>query len=195
MFVVGLTGGIGSGKSTIAKLFSNLGVPVYIADVEAKKLTDTDKAIKERIVQLFGEKAYTTHGLDRAFVANIVFKDKEKLAQLNAIIHPAVKQHFLKWAKQQQSLYVLKEAAILFENDGYKDCDATVLVIAPKEQRIERVIKRDHVSREQVLERMNHQWDDEMKMSLATYIINNPNNQDNLNQIHKIHLEILQKLN
>ena len=158
MKIVGLTGGIGSGKSTIAGMFEVLGVPVYIADKEARDLTNRSKVIRRKITKVFGKEAYKEGQLDRKYIADIVFADETLLEQLNSIIHPKVATHFARWVKKQETAYCIKEAAILFENGGYAQCDKTILVVADKEERISRVMERDGVSRKQVEARMKHQW-------------------------------------
>lgn len=171
--IIGLTGGIGSGKTTIANYFESLGVPLYIADDEAKKILNTPGAIKE-IVSAFGEDILTNYLPDRAKIATLVFNSPDKLQKLNAIIHPKVSEHFKDWLeKQKDKKFVIKEAAILFESGSYKDCDKIILVTAPKEVRVNRVMQRDGVTRDKVLERMNAQWDEEKKAGLSDYIINN----------------------
>lgn len=187
MRVVGLTGGIGSGKSTVAKMFQELGVAVYIADDEAKKMMNEDVFVKKQIIELLGKDSYKDEKLNRRYIADIVFKDKQKLNQLNAIVHPEVAKHFNHWKKEQKGGYVIKEAAILFENEGYKQCDQTILVLAPIEIRIERVLKRDSSSREDIMYRMNNQWDDAKKIPLADHVINNNNLEDTKNQVNEIH--------
>ena len=136
MMVVGLTGGIGSGKSTIAKAFAALGIAVFNSDEQAKALIATDAQVKERIIAAFGEEAYHNGEYNRAYIAQIVFNNSEKLAILNGIVHPALAKYFKQWAKEQTSPYVLKEAAILFESGSYKDCDYIITVTAPEEVRI-----------------------------------------------------------
>lgn len=171
--IIGLTGGIGSGKSTIAAYFASKGVPVYIADDEAKKILYTPEA-SEEVKKAFGEIVFTEGQPDRKKLSELVFNNPEKLKQLNAIIHPKVSSHFDEWVKQHStSPFVIKEAAILFESGSYKNCDAVILVTAPKEVRIERVMKRDNEARENVLARMKNQWEDEKKAALSHYIINN----------------------
>lgn len=171
--IIGLTGGIGSGKSTIAAYFASKGVPVYIADDEAKKILYTPEA-SEEVKKTFGEIVFTEGQPDRKKLSELVFNNPEKLKQLNAIIHPKVGSHFEEWVKQHStSPFVIKEAAILFESGSYKNCDAVILVTSPKEVRIERVMKRDNVTRENVLARMKNQWEDEKKAALSHYIINN----------------------
>jgi len=191
MKIVGLTGGIGSGKSTIAKMFKTIGVPIYIADEEAKKLMNSDLEVRKKIIALLGEDAYIGNKLNRPYIAEIVFNDKEKLAGLNAIVHPAVASHFEDWKNDQHHAdYVIKEAAILFENGGYKQCDYTILVTAPLDVRISRVLKRDNISREQALARANNQWKDSKKIPLADFIIHNKYLEDTEKQVNKIHLKI-----
>lgn len=188
--IIGLTGGIGSGKSTVASMFSALGIPVYIADTEAKKLMQTSE-IRMKIEEVFGTRAYTESGPDNAYIAGIVFRNKEKLQMLNTIIHPAVRAHFLQWSSQQKSPYVIKEAAILFESGADKDCDAVILVTAPSEVRIERVMERDGVSREAVLERMSNQWSEDKKKSLSDYIITNTDLEETKRQVRDLHLYLI----
>jgi len=170
---VGLTGGIGSGKSTVAGFFKELGVAVYIADEQARELVNTSPEIRLEIETLLGSEAYRDDQLDRGFVAKRVFGNAELLDKLNQIIHPRVRTQFAKWKEQQSGPYCVMEAAILFENGGYKLCDRTILVTAPEELRIQRVIKRDGVSKEEVQERMDHQWPDAKKKKLADYTIEN----------------------
>ncbi len=190
MKIVGLTGGIGSGKSTVARMFKNLGVAVYIADDEAKQLMNKDQDVKRKIVDLLGDGAYRDDKLNRPFIANIVFNDKSKLEKLNAIVHPAVAHHFDTWKNKQKGDYVIKEVAILFENNGHVLCDYTVLVTAPLEVRIQRVLKRDHTTREQILSRVENQWDDIRKIPLADFVIQNENLKETENQVNEIHSKI-----
>lgn len=194
MKVVGLTGGIGSGKTTVAKMFEALGIPVYIADLEAKNLTVTSASIRKAVIELLGEEAYLGKELNREFIASKVFKDESLLKKLNTIIHPKVRSHFKKWLKKQVAPYCIKEAAILFENEGYKECDYMVLVTAPENVRIERVMKRDHAEKEAVLRRMQHQWSDEKKAPLADFIINNSTHEDTSKQVFEIHNYIMNSL-
>lgn len=191
--IVGLTGGIGSGKTTIANYFVSLGIPVYIADDEAKNILFTPSAAKE-VAAAFGEEVLTNDMPDRAKLAGVVFNDAAKLAKLNAIIHPKVREHFTNWVKKHDSeKFVIKEAAILFESGSYKDCDKIILVTAPKEIRIERVMKRDKVTRDKVLERMANQWEDEKKEALSDYIIHNIDSDEAQKEVGKIVKE-LQKI-
>lgn len=173
--VIGLTGGIGSGKTTIANYFAEMGVPVYIADDEAKKVMQSANIIKQ-IKTAFGDSIFENEILNRAKLAEIVFNDADQLAKLNAIVHPAVKKDFELWlSKNENYSYVVYEAAILFESGRYKECDVIITVTAPEEVRIERVVKRDNTTREQVLSRMKMQWNDEKRISLSNFVINNSN--------------------
>ncbi len=191
MRIVGLTGGIGSGKTTVASLFSELGAPIYIADIEAKKLTDSSKVIRRELVDLLGESAYDGKKLNRRFVADKIFNDKKLLEAVNGIIHPKVAAHFKKWVSVQKAAYVIKEAAILFENGSYKDCDLVILVTAPKALRISRVMARDNSSEIEVERRMKNQWSDEEKRKLADIIIENIDLQDTEKQVKAIHQSLI----
>lgn len=191
MKIVGLTGGIGSGKTTVSKMFSALGVPVYIADVEAKKLTNTSKVIRRKIISIFGEKSYKDEVLDSKYIASIVFNDSEKLEKLNNIIHSKVAKHFKKWVAKQEGVYCIKEAAILFENGSYKSCDATILVTAPETIRIKRVLQRDGVTKEEVRARMKNQWSDTKKRSLTRLVIENINLEKTEEDVLKMHRKLL----
>lgn len=191
--IVGLTGGIGSGKTTVAKMFQKLGIPVYIADDEAKKLMETSKIIKKKISELLGEEAYSENLPNRKWIASKVFSDKNLLESLNAIIHPEVKKHFHSWVKKQDSPYVLYEAAILFEKDGYKDCDYSILVKAPQKIKIQRLKKRDNSSEEAIKARMNNQWSDEKKEKLADFVIENTDLESTKAQVTNLHERLLNK--
>ena len=177
--IIGLTGGIGSGKTTVAKYFAEKGIPVYIADDEAKKIMDSPEVIKE-VQAIFDENVLTKKGLlDRKKIRNIVFHHKEKLEELNKIVHPKVKKDFENFVKEHQNVpFIIKEVAILFETNGHKLCDATILVTAPLETRIARVIERDNTTREKVLQIINNQLSEEEKEKLATHIIMNDNIQN-----------------
>lgn len=173
--IIGLTGGIGSGKSTIAGFFTEMGIPVYIADDRAKKVMQSENIVQQ-IKATFGNTLFENEILNRAKLAEIVFNNTNKLAALNAIVHPAVKEDFKLWLQEHKNYqYVVYEAAILFESGRYKDFDVIITVTAPEETRIERVIKRDNTTREQVLSRMKMQWNDEKRISLSNFVINNSN--------------------
>ena len=171
--IVGLTGGIGSGKTTIANHFKSHGVPVYIADDEARKIMESQTIIAE-IRKVFGATLFDHNKLNRKELAKIVFNNTEKLANLNSIVHPAVRKHFTQWlSKQQDHPIIIYEAAILFESGNYKNCDFIITVTAPLELRIQRVIARDHTTKELVLKRINAQWTDEQRISKSDFIIHN----------------------
>lgn len=191
--IVGLTGGIGSGKSVVASFFKELKVPVYIADDKAKILMETDNSIRKEILEEFGPKAYQGEKPNREFLAQIVFNQPEKLAKLNGIIHPVVRRDFKTWYAAQNAAYVIKEVAILFESGGYKECDAIITVTAPEEVRIERVIKRDHSSRSAVQDRMRNQWSDQERIKKSTYVLENIDLDTTRENVYKIHQHILKK--
>lgn len=190
MMVVGLTGGIGSGKSTIAKVFAALGIAVFNSDEQAKALIATDAQVKERIIAAFGEKAYQNGEYNRAYIAQIVFNNSEKLAILNGIVHPALAEYFKRWAKEQTSPYVLKEAAILFESGSYKDCDYIITVTAPEQLRIARVMARDHCTEAQVRARMAQQWTDDQRIALSNAVIENVDLESAKEQVKRINDEL-----
>jgi dephospho-CoA kinase len=188
---IGITGGIGSGKTYICRLFEALGIPVYNADEEAKRLMNTDIRIKEKLIAQFGESTYKDGLLDRAFLANMVFSDKDKLELLNGIVHPIVIQEAKDWAERQTTRYSLKEAALLFESGSYKELDYTILVTAPMDIRIQRVIERDGATEQQVQERMNKQLSDEEKLQLADFVIVNDGITPLLPQVWTLHQKFL----
>ena len=189
---VGLTGGIGSGKTTIANLFAlHFSIPIYRADTKAKELVANNKQLQQEIVTLLGEEAFVEGRYNTSFVAQEVFSNKEKLDKLNAIIHPYVQQDFLQWKQSQQAPYVIKEAAILFESGSYRDCDFIIMVTAPLEERIKRVMLRDKIDRETVEKRIKNQWNDEKKIELSTFVIENREIDKNLDKIEIIHSKIV----
>jgi dephospho-CoA kinase len=171
--IIGLTGGIGSGKTTLATYLKSLGIPVFIADDEAKKLMQSTEVVAE-IQTVFGKAIFENGVLNRQQLAAIVFSDPEKLSQLNAIIHPAVKKQFRIWLDQFQSEpIVVYEAAILFESGSDQNCDSIITITAPLEDRITRVMQRDNSSREQVLDRINAQWTDEQRIAKSNFVVEN----------------------
>lgn len=192
--VVGLTGGIGSGKSTIAKAFAALGIAVFNSDEQAKALIANNAQVKEKIITAFGEEAYQNGEYNRAYIAQIVFNNSEKLAILNGIVHPALAKYFNQWAKKQTSPYVLKEAAILFESGSYKDCDYIITVTAPEEVRIARVMARDHCTEAQVRARMSQQWSDAQRIALSNAVIENIDLESAKEQVKRIHFQLCQSL-
>lgn len=196
MKIIGLTGGIGSGKTTVSMMFKELGIPIYIADIEAKKLTNSSKIIKNEIIAVLGEKAYTDGNINNKYVAELIFNDIDLLNKINNIIHPRVAEHFKKWSNNQNAPYIIKEAAILYENDGYKKCDFTILITAPFEVRIERVLKRDSITKGEILDRIKNQWTDAKKEKFADFLIENIHLDATLKKVKAIHLYLLKnKLN
>jgi len=191
MIKIGLTGGMGSGKSTVAQMFRDLGIPVYNSDERAKELMRTSKKIRKKIIDLLGESSYHGDELDRSYIAKKVFQDKPLLAKLNSIVHPAIRKDFLKWADTQESEYVLQETALLFENNAQKLYDKTILVTAPQELRLERLLKRDESSKEELLARMDNQLEDDAKIKLANFIIENIDLQKTLLKVGEVHHAIL----
>lgn len=189
---VGITGGIGSGKSTVCKIFEVLGVPVYYADSRAKSLMNEHVEVRNAIIDLLGEQAYQDGILDRKYIASIVFKDKEKLAALNAIVHPAVHKDAADWfASHQDHPYAMQEAALLVENGSYKKFDFLISVSAPQALRIERVMKRDAVSEEEVMKRIKNQLPQEDKDAVADFIIYNDGSASLIQQILHTHNSII----
>lgn len=184
---VGITGGIGSGKSTVCKVFRKLGIPVFEADSVAKQLMNTDESIRYGLVDLFGKGVYTPEGLvDRKKLASLIFNNDIQLQKVNELVHPVVRTEFLKWAEEQAVPYVIQEAAILFESGFYKMMDFTILVSAPEEERLVRVMKRDKSTAEQVRERMRKQWSDDERRKLASVEIKNAENDLIIPQIIEI---------
>ncbi len=177
--IIGITGGIGSGKSTVCTVFKLLKVPVFDADKAAKELLNTHREIKSELIHQFGRNIYTENGtIDRKKLAEIIFNDESQLKKMNQLVHPVVRDEFKKWvAKHEQYPYVIHEAAILFESNFYKMMNYTILVSAPREQRIKWVMDRDGVSRQQVEERMKNQMPEEEKQKLATVVLKNNNQQ------------------
>ena len=192
--LVGLTGGIGSGKTTIANFFKELGVPIYIADTEAKALMNRSKVIKRKLIALFGDNAYQNGKLNRDFLSKKIFNNKDLLQKMNAIVHPKVASHFKRWVKKQEAPYVISEAAILFENGSYTKYDYIITVTAPEEVRLKRVMSRDNSSKEKIKSVMNNQWKDEEKIKLSDYVIQNINLEEAKAQVLQIHQNLLQKL-
>lgn len=174
MLKIGITGGIGTGKTTVCQIFELLGIPVFYADTVGKELMSYHPLVKEQIINLFGTEAYALdNSLNRKHISDIVFKDQNKLTALNNIIHPAVKDAFRTWSKEQSNLYVLKEAAIMFESNSYLENDFNILVSSPLETRINRVIKRDHTNKENVMARIAKQMPEGEKEKLSDFIILN----------------------
>lgn len=188
--IIGLTGGIGSGKTTIANYFITAGIPVYIADDEARNIMQSAEIIDE-IKRTFGEAIFEQGALNRQKLAEIVFNDPEKLQLLNGIIHPAVKKHFENWvSNHNKTPFIIYEAAILFESGSYKNCDKIITVTAPLETRIQRVIQRDNTTRDNVLKRINMQWDDNQRIAKSDFVVENIDPKNTESEVGKI-LKIL----
>lgn len=189
MFKVGITGNIGSGKTTVCKIFEVLGIPVFYADDAAKDVMVTDAELIAGIKEAFGNEAYFEDGtLNRKHIAGIVFNDKEQLAKLNALVHPAVFRAFDKWVLHQKNApYVLKEAAILFESGSYKKCDRAIMVTAPLNLRIKRVTTRDGITADEVKSRNDRQYTEEKKLAMADDVIINDDTQLLIPQVLKLH--------
>jgi len=192
--IIGLTGGIGSGKTTIAGFFEKLGIPIYIADNAAKDLMVNSIEVRRKVIALLGSESYEDGKLNRTYIADRVFSEKKTLKALNAIVHPAVQQDFEDWTTQQKSPYVIKEAAILYENGGYKKCDYTILVTAPINVRIERVIQRDETTQEAVTKRIAAQWSDYKKIAFADAVIENIKLENARQDVQKIHIHLLRRI-
>lgn len=190
---VGITGGIGSGKTTVSKIFEVLGIPVYYADERARAIMIQEGPVKEQIKRLFGREAYFQHGgLNRKYIAGVVFQDKTKLAKLNEIVHPAVLKDGEEWFARQQGVpYCLKEAALLVESGSYKALDTLIVVTAPEPLRIERVMKRDSLQRADVVARLKSQQSEEVKLGLADYVILNDGSQSLIGQVLEVHRQIV----
>jgi dephospho-CoA kinase len=192
---LGVTGGIGSGKTSVCRVFNILGVPVFSADREASEIVENDQRIISRINSIAGKNLYINGGLDRMELATIIFNDKTLLEEVNSLIHPVVFDHFTKWTLEQTAPYVIMEAAILFESGAVRFVDKVATVLAPVEQRIERIIQRNKLSRDQVIERMRNQIDDETRMKLSDWVIHNSENDMIIPAILNIHKDILTLIN
>ena len=191
MVRVGLTGGIGSGKSTVAQIFEVLGIPVYYADISAKKLMNEDAELRLAITAIFGEQAYVNNTLDRKYISSIVFSDPAKLQQLNALVHPATKKDGEAWMQQQTSPYAIHEAALIFEAKVSDRLDLVIGVSSPMELRIKRAMGRDKINRDEVLKRMDQQLEEEIKMSKCDFILINDEQQLLIPQILELHQKLL----
>jgi len=191
--VVGLTGGIGSGKTTVAGIFNTLGVPIYVADTEAKNIMSNSVEIKNALINLFGKKAYHKGLLNREYLSSKIFENKELLQKMNNIVHPAVKQHFKNWLKEQKSSYVIKEAAIIFEHGKQAEYDYVITVVADVEKRVERTMKRDSKSRKSIENIMDNQLLDDEKVKLSDFVIRNDDLRETKSQVLKIHEILLER--
>jgi len=190
MLKIGITGGIGSGKSFVAKIIESFGYPVFYSDTAAKEIISTNQFVKESLISLFGEELFKENRLDREFFANIIFNDENALKKVNKLIHPLVRLSFEEFSLQQKSPIVFNEAAILFESGGASQFDQIILVQAPEKLRIERVMKRDRTTQKEVLSRMKKQWTDEQKIRLSDFVIHNDEKTPLLMQIENVLTEI-----
>ena len=191
MLKAGLTGGIGSGKSTVARIFELMGIPVYDADTAAKTIMNEDEALSASLIRHFGKEVYTGGTLNRAYLASVVFKDEKKLALLNALVHPAVIQAATQWMQQQSAPYVVKEAALIFESGSQEGLDLVIGVYAPTPLRIQRTMERDNISREAVLKRMSTQVNEELKMKLCDFVLYNDEQRLLIPQVIDLHERLL----
>jgi dephospho-CoA kinase len=187
MLLIGLTGGIGSGKTTIAHIFEVLGIPVYYADVAAKRIMNEDDNTKKKVIDTFGKEAYKNGNLNRKYLADIVFLSAEKLDLLNSIVHPATIKDAEEWIKKQISPYIIKEAALLFESGSHQTLDYIIAIKSPLDLRIVRAMKRDGISREEVIARMKKQMSEETKINLSDFVIINDEVQLVLPQVLQLH--------
>ena len=194
MILVGLTGGIGSGKSTVINYFKELGITCYQADDEAKKLMNSDKSLIKKIKNSFGDSIYINSKLDRKKLSAIVFRDKQKLELLNSIVHPIVNRHFENYCKGLKDIYIIKEVAIIFEIGTQNKFDKIILVRAPKEDRVKRIINRDKCNRQDAINRINNQIADDDKIDQCDFIIDNINLEEISNKVLKIHNSILNSI-
>jgi len=191
---IGITGGIGSGKTTVARIFEVLGIPVYYADDAAKRIMNEDEFLKKEIIKNFGELSYVDGKLNREYLASIVFNDKKKLAILNALVHPATIRNSAQWMKCQTTPYAIREAALIFESGGQDQLDYVIGVSAPLELRIERAMHRDKLTRQQVLDRMDRQINETIKMRLCDFVIVNDAKKPVIAQVLKLHETFLSNL-
>jgi len=187
MLKIGLTGGLGSGKSTVAHIFEVLGIPVYYADTEAKKLMGASEELKASITRAFGEEAYVDGRLNREYIAAQVFNNDKKIELLNSLVHPATIKDAEEWIKIQRAAYVIKEAALIFESGSNKNLDYVIGVQSPLELRIKRVMDRDNIPADQVKARMNQQMDDDLKLRLCDYVIVNDEHEMVIPQVLALH--------
>lgn len=192
---LGITGGIGSGKTSVCRVFSILGIPVFSADPEAQEIMNTDESVIRGINDIAQRNLYPAGRLDRMQLAELIFKDPEVLKKVNALVHPVVFEHFNRWAREQNSPYVIMEAAILFESGANDLVDRVATVYAPVEERIDRVTRRNKLTREQVLDRIRNQMDDKTRIKMSDYVINNSENEMIIPVILKIHEDLLNHLN
>jgi dephospho-CoA kinase len=192
---LGITGGIGSGKTSVCKVFNLLGIPVFSADPVARDIMDNDESIVDHINSIVGRNLYRNGGLDRSVLANLIFNDSSLLQQVNSLVHPIVFDRFNDWVLQQDAPYVIMEAAILIESGGYKLVDKVATIVAPVEERIKRVMMRNNLTREQVFERIRNQMTDEERIKVSDYIINNSERDMIIPAVLEIHNSLLSLTN
>ena len=193
MLRIGLTGGIGSGKSTVAQIFEVLGIPIFYADTEARRIMNEDENLKEAIIKNFGSSSYTEGELNRSYIASLVFNDQEKLELLNSLTHPVTMKYGNEWMMNQKTSYAIHEAALIFEANVNKRLDYVIGVHAPLQLRIKRAMERDKVTEEEILRRINRQMDQDRKMKLCDFIIQNDEQHLVIPQVLSIHRELLIK--
>ena len=186
MLKVGLTGGIGSGKTTVAEIFYSLGIPVYNSDERAKYLMENDPSLRVAIIEYFGEESYRSEGLNRLYLSKEVFSDKSKLQKLNSLVHPVVGNDFAAWCKNQSAPFVVKEAAILIESGGYKGLDKIIIITASENTRMDRVMDRDNAKASEVRNRINNQMADSERLKHADYIVNNDGKEMLIPQVKEV---------
>jgi dephospho-CoA kinase len=191
---LGVTGGIGSGKTSVCRVFNVLGIPVFSADSEAKQIMDNEKNISRELNSIAGRDLYHNGDLDRVELARLIFNDQNLLRKVNSLVHPVVFEHFKQWQEEQTAPYVIMEAAILFESGGSKLVDKIITVVAPLDERIGRVIKGNRLTREQVMERIRNQLDDDMKIKQSDYVIYNSENDMIIPAILKIHEDLMAQI-
>ena len=191
MLKIGLTGGLGSGKSTVAKIFEVLGIPVYYADIEAKRIMNSDQQLKSEIIHHFGEESYVDGQLNRPYLSSVVFNNKEKLSLLNSLVHPATIRDSKEWMNKQTAPYVLKEAALIFESGSQEYLDYVIGVSAPAHLRIQRAMHRDNITRGQVQQRMSRQIEEVIKMHLCDFVIYNDEIKPVLPQVLELHKKLI----
>jgi dephospho-CoA kinase len=192
---LGVTGGIGSGKTSVCRIFKILGIPVFSADPEARDIMEHDENIIESINAIVGRDLYRNGGLDRSVLANLIFNDSTLLESVNELVHPVVFKHFDEWMHKQDAPYVIMEAAILFESGGNRYVDRVATVVAPVEERINRVMLRNNLSREQIQERIKNQMTDEERIKRSDYIINNSEKDMIIPSVIEIHQSMLSYIN
>jgi dephospho-CoA kinase len=192
---LGITGGIGSGKTSVCKVFNVLGIPVFSADPEAREIMDNDRNMKREINKIVGKDIYPGGQLNRMELASLIFNNRDLLERVNSLVHPVVFEHFNRWAEKQTTPYVIMEAAILFESGASKLVDRVATIVAPVEERISRVTRRNKLNRDQVMERIKNQMTDEERIKMSDYVINNSENDMIIPVILSINEDLLTHLN